>query len=251
MKRNLCVLAVLWLLTSCLPTTNNERWVAGAPAGDQYCTIDRTGTTIIPNGRLIIPAGKQITIAPHPFGLVLSPDGKTIVTSNSGTGPFSVSIISNFNDASPIVKQIPEGVKPDEGLLEAVFMGLAVGSDNRTVYAAGGQENKIHIFDLQTGKKLSEIDCNKSFDGADYSDGYIGDLVLSNDGTRLYAVDQIGFRMIVVDTRTNTVVQNVKTGRYPFGIALSPDQKTVYVANIGMFEYSYIKTLDKKRLKET
>ena len=102
-----------------------------------------------------------------------------------------------------------------------------------------------------TSKKLGEISCNKSFDGTDYSDGYIGDMVLNKDGSRLYAVDQIGFRMMVIDTKTNQVIHNVKTGRYPFGIALSPDEKTVYVANVGMFEYSYIKSLDKKRLKET
>jgi YVTN family beta-propeller protein len=76
-------------------------------------------------------------------------------------------------------------------------------------------------------------------------------MALSKDGSKLYAVDQIGFRMMVIDTKTNQVIHNIKTGRYPFGIALSPDEKTVYVANVGMFEYSYIKSLDKKRLNET
>jgi YVTN family beta-propeller protein len=228
-----------------------KRWIASAPAGDQYCTINPSGETIIPNGRIITPQGKQITVAPHPFGLTLSPDGETIITSNSGTGPFSISIIREFNSGSPSVRQIPEGVKPDEGLLEAVFMGLAVSPDNSKIYVAGGQQNRIYIFDLASGKKLGEIHCNKTFDEADYNDGYIGDMVLAQDGKTLYAVDQIGFRLIIIDTHTQQVVANVKTGRYPFGVALSPDEKTVYVANVGMFEYSYFKTLDKKRLKET
>ncbi len=226
-------------------------WIISAPAGDQYTTINKTGVTVIPNGRFIEPAGKQIMVAPHPFGLTLSPDGKTIIASNSGTGPFSISIIRDFNSSSPIIKQIPEGVKPDEGLLEAVFMGLAVSPDNVKIYVAGGQQNKVYVFDLLSGKKINEIQCNESFDGTDFSDGYIGDMVLNRDGSILYAVDQIGFRMIVIDTKTNKVIKNVKTGRYPFGIALSPDEKSVYVANVGMFEYSYIKSLDKKRLSET
>ncbi len=29
-------------------------------------------------------------------------------------------------------------------------------------------------------------------------------------------------------------------GRYPFGIQLSPDEKKVYVANVGMFQYARI-----------
>lgn len=226
-------------------------WVISAPAGDQYTSINKEDVTVIPNGRFLTPLGKQITVAPHPFGLTLSPDGKTIIAANSGTGPFSISIIRDFNSSTPIIKQIPEGVKPNEGLLEAVFMGLAVTPDNSKIYVAGGQQNKVYVFDLMSGKKINEIDCNKTFDGTDYSDGYIGDMVLNREGSRLYVVDQMGFRMLVIDTEKNMVIQNVKTGRYPFGITLSPNEKSLYVANVGMFEYSYIKSLDKKRLQET
>jgi YVTN family beta-propeller protein len=225
--------------------------MASAPAGAQYTKIDKEGATVLPNGRLITPTGKQITVAPHPFGLTLSPNGKTIITANSGVGPFSISIITDYNSVSPSVKQIPETMKPEKGLLEATFMGLAISPDNQKVYVAGGQQNRVYVFDLKTNKKITEINCNKSFDGTDYSDGYIGDMVLSKDGSRLYAVDQIGFRMMVIDTKTNQVVHNVRTGRYPFGIALSPDEKTVYVANVGMFEYSYIKSIEKNKLNET
>ncbi len=253
MKILLPILAFIIVFSSCSDEKKlaDKKWTATAPAGTQYTSINRKGTTVIPNGRLITPTGKQITVAPHPFGLTISPDGKTIVTANSGVGPFSISIISDFNSATPSIKQIPDTLNPEKGLLEAVFMGLAISPDNKKVYVAGGQQNKIYVFDLTTNKKLAEISCNKSFDGTDYSDAYIGDLILSKDGNRLYAVDQIGFRMMVIDTKTNTVIQNVKTGRYPFGISLSPDEKTVYVANVGMFEYSYLKTLDKKRLNET
>ncbi len=229
----------------------SRAWVATAPAGTQYASINREGVTVIPNGRFITPTGKQITVAPHPFGLTISPNGRTIITSNSGVGPFSISIITDYNSPNPIVRQIPETLDPEKGLLEAVFMGLAISPDNKTVYVAGGQKNRVYVFEIQTGKKLAEIACNKSFDDTDYNDGYIGDMVLNKDGSRLYAVDQIGFRMIVIDTKTNQVIHNVKTGRYPFGIALSPNEQTVYVANVGMFEYSYIKSLDKKKLNET
>ncbi len=250
----LAFLLFFTLLISCSTSDKQgtkKSWMASAPAGERYTKINREGETVIPNGRIITPTGKQITVAPHPFGLTLSPDGKTIITANSGVGPFSISIIKDYNTLSPIVKQIPETLKPEKGMLEATFMGLAISPDNQKVYVAGGQQNRIYIFDLNTSKKLGEISCNKSFDGTDYSDGYIGDMVMNKDGSRLYAIDQIGFRMMIIDTKSNQIIHNIKTGRYPFGIALSPNQKTVYVANVGMFEYSYIKSLDKKKLTET
>lgn len=253
MKELVFAFAIIFAFSCSNPTQTEspKRWVASAPAGDRYCGINKDGATVIPNGRLLTPSGKQITVAPHPFGLTLSRDGKTIVTANSGTGPFSISIIRDFNTATPSVRQVPEGVEENKEVLTSVFMGLAVAPDNRTIYVAGGQENKIHIFDMDNGRKLGEINCNRSIDGTDYSDGYIGDMVMSKDGSKLYAVDQIGFRLIIADTKTRMVVQSIRTGRYPFGVELSPDERTVYVANIGMFEYSYIKTLDKDRLKET
>ena len=133
------VLLLLILFLSACSSHDQEQpshWVASAPAGTEYTRIDKEGNTVIPNGRLITPLGKQIMVAPHPFGLTLSPDGKTIITSNSGTGPFSISIISDFNFGQPDVQQVPEGAKPNEGLLEAVFMGLAVSPDNKKVYVA-------------------------------------------------------------------------------------------------------------------
>jgi YVTN family beta-propeller protein len=242
---------LLLMVVACQhPNSTPGPWTATSPAGDQYTSND-PAHTVLPNGRLLAPLGKQIMVAPHPFGLALSPDGKTIITANSGVGPFSISMISGWDQDEPLVRQIPEGIKATDEELESTFMGVAISPDNQRVYVAGGQENKIYVFDVATKKKLGEISCNRSFDDRDYSDAYIGDLVLNKAGTRLYAIDQIGFRMVVIDTKTLQVIHNASTGRYPFGIALSPDGATAYVANIGMFEYSYLNSLDKKHLNET
>lgn len=243
------VLLVLMAVSCQQPHSTNVVWTAVSPAGDQYTSND-PAHAVLPNGRLITPAGKQIMVAPHPYGLALSPDGKTIITANSGVGPFSISLIDGW-EHEPSVRQIPEGIKPTEEELESTFMGLAISPDNQRVYVAGGQENKIYVFEIATKKKVGEISCNRTFDERDFSDAYIGDMVLSKDGSRLYAVDQIGFRMVVVDTRSLQVIHNVPTGRYPFGITLSPDGSMAYVANIGMFEYNYLNSLDKENLKET
>ncbi len=243
MKTIIPFLVILFLSSCSLQNNSKDKafWIISAPAGNKFTKINKTGKTVIPNGRYITPAGKSIVTAPHPYGLTLSPDGHTVVTANSGTNPLSITIVRDILTQHPEVQQIPPGPATDKGVLASVFMGLAISPDNQTIYVAGGQENKIYLFDVNSGEKKGAIDCSFISEKADYIHGYIGDLKLTKDGKTLYAVDQIGFRMVVVDTKTKTLKHSVPVGRYPFGICLSPDEKKAYVANVGMFEYALIK----------
>ena len=45
-----------------------------------------------------------------------------------------------------------------------------------------------------------------------------------------------------IDTATNTVTDTVKVGSDPYGVAISPDGKMVYVANSGSNNISIINT---------
>ena len=137
-----------------------HKWRIEPPAGDRYCQINPAGETIIPNGRVIKPMGNTVRIAPHPYGLALSPDGSVAVTANSGNRPFSITMLQNPASGNPIVRQVPEGALNDPNLLEDVFMGLAITPDNRSVWVAGGISNKIFRYDLRTGAKLDSILCS-------------------------------------------------------------------------------------------
>lgn len=236
-------LIVIIMLYGCGCQNNSEKnvlWIISAPAGNECTKINKDGKTVLPNGRYVTPVGKSIIVAPHPYGLTLSRDGNIAVTANSGIAPLSITIIRNVLSDSPEVQQVPPGAETDKGVLASVFMGLAISPDNQTIYVAGGQENKIYLFDVNTGQSKGTINCSFVSDKVDYSNGYIGDLKLSQDGKMLYAVDQIGFRMVIIDTETKSLVHSVAVGRYPFGICLSKDEKKAYVANVGMFEYSPI-----------
>lgn len=248
------LVALIFFLQACSDNRAGRMdltWIASCPAADEYTGIDREGVTVLPNGRFITPYGKTLMVAPHPYGLILGPDNNVAVTANSGSSPLSVSIIRNVLGPDPIIQQVPEGVHTERGILESVFMGLAIHPGKPLLYVAGGQDNKVYIFDIESGEKEGEIDCSDSIEGRDYSHGYIGDMVLSVDGSLLYAVDQINFRMLVIETGSERVVKSIAVGRYPFGIALSPDEKEVYVANVGMYEYKWIPGVDPEDLLGT
>ncbi len=251
MKKIVFLLFLVVLFTISCGSQNNKKWTVSAPAGKEITQINKQGETIIPNGRIVTPLGKTYTVAPHPYGLTLSPDGSVAVTANSGTRPFSITLLRNVTSDEPDIQQVPPGVENDNGTLAAVFMGLAITPDNKTVYVAGGQENRIFMFDVATGESKGQIECSYKDKAVDFTHGYIGDMVLSHDGSTLYAVDQINFRLLVIDTQTQKIKYNVPTGRYPFGITLSPDGKHAWVANVGMFEYKYISSVDPKNMQGT
>jgi DNA-binding beta-propeller fold protein YncE len=232
------------LLAGCRQGPKDEVWIITPPASLEQTRIDRQGQTVIPNGRLITPRGRQIEVAPHPYGLVLSPDGNLAATANCGIEPFSVSIINRVFGPDPVVRQIPKGFDTDEGVLASVYMGLAVSADNSTLYVGGGQEGKVVLFDLLKDARSSEIETNGPFSGRVYADSYIGDLSLSRDGRTLYALDQSNFRLLIADAGRRRILSSLPVGRYPFGLAVSPDGRRVYVANVGMFEYSRIEGVD-------
>ena len=213
------------------------KWTISAPAGNRITEIDRQGETVIPNGRILTPTGKTVEVAPHPYGLALSPDGSMAVTANNGIRPISVSILRDIISDNPSVSQIPKGYSTDDGVLAAVYMGIAISPDNHKLYVAGGQEGKIFIFDLATEQPLGVIDCNTIIDGTKFTSSYIGDMVMDRRGNRLFAVDQLNFRLLIIDAEKQQILQSVPVGRYPFGVCLSPDEKKAYVANVGMYEY--------------
>lgn len=248
MKKLLIILAVISAFAC---SDKPDPWIISTPESEAYTVRNPGAKTVIPNGRIIRPEGQTWEIAPHPFGLTLSPDGKVAVTANSGTSPLSITIVRNIQEGNPEITQVPPGPYTDKGVLASVFMGLAVSQDNRQVYVSGGQENKIYLFNLANGEKTDSIDCSYVNDTIDYSHGYLGDLVLTKDGKKLLVVDQINFRVIIIDTGTGQLEHNIPVGRYPFGITLSPDEKKAFVANVGMYEYKPIKGINMENLKDT
>ncbi len=223
-----------------------------APAGDRPTHIDPSGETVLPNGRLITPEGVQVTVEPHPYGMALSPDGSLLVTANTGTWPFSLSII-NARATPPDVRQIPPGYPPKHSDVEpsSVYMGLAIAGDNRTAYVSEGDTGKIDAYDLQTGVRSQVIDFDREFNGRAYRHSFTGALALSPDGKLLYALDLAHFELVGIETPGGNILWRVGVGRLPFAVAVSPRGDRLYVSNVGTYRYSVVPGFDEKRAGET
>ena len=237
-----------------------------APAGNRPATtdtvVDGVRAAILPNGRLVTPTGTEVNVqAPKPFGLALSPDGKMLATLNSGAAPFSLTLIGQLNSGTPTVKRVD---------VNASFMGVTFSPDSKRVYLSGGENGNIWIADAVAGQVIGSVNLNGPTHPLDrplnvvttpqlaFKGAFPGNMVLSDDGRFLYVVDQGSFQVHVIDvSRIQTgfdaqgritepdnfaaVIGRVKVGRYPFGIALSRDDRELFVTHVGVFEYTHLR----------
>lgn len=224
--------------------------------------IDGYRAAVLPNGRLITPVGIEVDVdAPKPFGMALSPDGEMLATVNSGASRFSVSLIGHLKTPAPNIARIN---------VNASFLGVVFSPDSKRFYLAGGENGNIWIGDVAAVRIIGSVNLNGAgkplnsplnvangpsnhFKGA-----FPGQMALSQDGKYLYVVDQAGFKVHVIDTSKietgvdaegdilkpnnfKAVIARIPVGRYPYGIQLSADSKTLLVSHVGMFQYTHLR----------
>jgi len=205
-----------------------------------------SGVSILPGGRQITPQGKQYFTGPGPFGLALSPSGYTVVTADGGPNRYGLTVFDERAEQPLTTLQATRAranaAASEESDWHSVFMGLAFDGES-TLYASEGESGRIRRVDLHTGKGAPFLDLNQG----GMHDSYTGDMAIDHARHLLYIVDQANFRLAIVDTRRRAVVSSIRTGRLPFALALSPDRKTAYVTNLGMFEYRALPGADPKK----
>ncbi len=193
------------------------------------------GGVLLPNGLSITPVGKQITVGGFPMNLILTPDNKTLIVTNNGYGINKTQSLSVIDVDKMTVRQTVS-----KGSDESYFLGLAIKSDGTRLYASGGGNNKVWVYDI-TGGELT----NETYIPVD---GYPGGLTLSQDEKLLYVAQNLANKIAVVDLTiaSPTVTSTTEVGQYPYDIVLTQDGSKAYVSNWGERTVSVIDTSDHK-----
>ncbi len=216
------------------------------PASTEITTRRPGGTSILPGGRMINPAGRQVTTGPSPFGIAISPGGKRIVTTDGGPSRPSLTVIDNADSQwrSRTILARKNGSEEDD--LQNVFQGIAFEGE-KDLYVSEGSSGRVILIDAASGKRRAALNLNQR----GYRDSYSGDLALDQNRSLLYVLDQANFRLAVFDTRRKQMVSNVRLGRLPFAISLSPDGRRAYITNIGTFEYKVLPGIEQSWTQES
>jgi len=214
--------------------------VLTVPGKEAYTHIDKNGKTVLPSGRYATPAGQTIQITHDPFGMAVSPDGTKTVTLHNGV----FTIINNATLANTRIPSYDDSIPSP--LSKGSFLGVAFSPDSKTIYLSGGDNGAVIIYDIDKLQRLDSISLNGKIDTADYEDSFTSDLLLNENNNELLVLDRGNFRLVRIDLNTKKITASIKTGRQPFGLAISPDHKTAFVANVGMYDYPLLPGLTKE-----
>ncbi|MCW5935913.1 MAG: hypothetical protein KIT11_01215 [Fimbriimonadaceae bacterium] len=198
-------------------------FVFRAPADKEYAKVVPGGTTILPNGRLLTPSGRRLYTGPDVWQTLLSRDGKTLVA-------FAENELSVYRVDEP--KPQRRAVALKELAPAGVFS-----PDGTVLLASRGDAGKVAVLSTADWSVKSEWDVNAGTYGR-----YIVDMAYSRDGRYVFALDVARQEVLTLDSTSGKIVSQVDGGRQPYALALSGDGKKLFVANIGLFDYSKIPT---------
>ncbi len=236
MKKQIFLLSLLTWFTTCY-AQQKPITVLQVPGKDQFCTIDEKGISVLPSGRLLTPAGNLIRITHDPFGMAISPDGKKALTLHNGV--FTIIDIATLNNT-----RVPSyDKKIASPLSNGSFLGVAFAQDSKKVYLSGGDNGAVIVYDIERMQRIDSISLNGKAGGIDFEDSFTSDLLLNND--ELLILDRGNFRFVRYDLIHKRITASIPAGRQPFGLALSPDRTTAFVANVGMYAYPLIEGITK------
>ncbi|HWA82127.1 MAG TPA: hypothetical protein VG820_01745, partial [Fimbriimonadaceae bacterium] len=202
------------LLLSLFPAGSGFR----CPAGFEVAKVVAGGTSVLPNGRLLTPIGERLYTGEDLWKVVCSPDGSVVV----GIHDRGFTVYAKDHPERQVFHS------------REIAPAAAFTPEGKSLLVSEGDEGELAVYSVPDYKKLVQISVNT--DG--FKDSYLNDVVVR--GNLAYCVDIANQVLVTIDLAKSQVVNRIKAGREPYSIALSEDGKRLYVANIGLFDYSIV-----------
>ena len=204
-----------------IPFAVNAVLVEAGPAGRMPAGRQPDGTAILPGGRRVSPAGRQVELGGFLLGVRLLPGGAHALTTDGGYYDEFLSLVDLTSGA--VVQRIP--FRKDAG--EALFLGLAVRADGR-VFASGGGSDRIHSYDYAP-KAAAPLTAAPAIAVAPGS--YVAGIAFAGDTTLVAALQRAG-ALILVDTGTGASIGRVELGpaSAPYDVAVAPTRQEAYTS---------------------
>ena len=203
------------LLLSTLSWATLHTIAQSAPPAAMSPGILTDGTTLLPNGWRIQPAGRHVKVGNMPLNLTQTPDGQYLIVTSNGLGKpaFHVVEIATWKVTSTVT-------------LEHAWYGLAWHPDGTRLYSAGAGKNDVQEFAYANGVLTRA----RTFAlPAVQGQSFAGGLAVSPAGT-LYVTRVFAQTVSAIDLASGQVTRTVGLPAEPYGAVVSGDGRKLYVS---------------------
>ncbi len=186
-------------------------------SNDQYAQQDTVARRVqLPNGWSLTPVGKSVELGDLPLNMIVSPSRKYIAVTNNGQSTQSIQVIDAVKD-----KIISETIIPKS------WLGLAFSSDEKFLYASGGNDNLIVQYRFQNNK-LTETDKIKLGEQWPVKISPAG-LQVDSLSKTLYVVTKEDNSLYIVDLKAKKI-QSFPLGAEAYTCLISKNKRELYIS---------------------
>lgn len=171
---------------------------------------------LLPNGWSLTPVGKSLRLGDLPLNIAVSRSKKWLAVTNNGQSTQSLQLIDAVNDRILDSVDIPKS-----------WLGLKFSSDEKYLYASGGNDNQILRYSILNGKMVLS---DSLILGKPWPEK-ISPAGLDIDDARklLYVVTKENNSLYILDLRSKKIVFRYSLGGEGYSCLLSADKKQLYI----------------------
>ena len=152
---------------------------------------DPSGERRLPTGARLDPAGVSHDLGSMPLAMALSPEKDRVIVLLNGWREQGIQVVERASGR--VVQTIP---------LPAVFLGVIFSPDGKSLYVSGGNEDQIYRFDWSGGRaRLADSIALAVKQPRMSGTRYPGGIAISPDGRTLYAAENLGDSLAVVESK--------------------------------------------------
>lgn len=178
------------------------------------------GSTILPTGQRITPAGTQVALHSLPLAAELSADGRHLLVLQAGYETPSLSVVDL--PAHRVTQRVD---------LHDAWLGLTRNLAGDRIFVSGGARGSVWELSFRGGSLALEREFRIPLRGD--RPVLIGDVRLDPDDRLLYALDVLGNRIAVLNTQSGLPLGDFRTGQAPYRARLTPDGRHLIVSHWG------------------
>ncbi len=193
---------------------------AELPAGD-----DGAGGVIVPGGERLTRVGRNVTVGGFPMRAIAIPGTRFVVVTDGGLRDETLAVVNV--DTLDIVYE-----ETFRGTAEALFLGLAVSSDGRRLWASGGGTNEVLAYDVDPATGVLTPSPARSFTvSTTVEEGYVSGLALRDDGVLAVAL-LFGDQILFYDTVAGRELRRAPLDELSraYDVVFTPDGADVWVS---------------------